>query len=280
MNDAFETTFSEMDAAEAFDLQAAVFDDLFSNDVIIQYKRTRVREHVRPFLQPRSRILELNAGTGEDALYFASLGHSVHATDISERMQAELRTKIASAGKSHLITRERCSFNHLDQLIQRGPYDHIFSNFGGLNCTGDLKKVLQACHSLLKPGGMVHVVLMPPFCLWESLLLLKGDFKTATRRWRISGNGVPAKVEGKPFRCWYYRAAAIRSAVKGKLEVVKTEGLCTLVPPSYMNGFDRKHPVLFRRLCKLENIVKATWPWKVIGDYYIMSLRKLTVVKP
>ncbi len=274
MNDGSVTTFNEQDAAEAFDLQAPLFDDLFSNDGIIRYKRSRVRAHVQPFLHPNSNILELNAGTGEDAIYFAGLGHAVHATDLSEKMQAELQAKVRLNGMWHLITQERCSFNHLDQLIQRGPYDHIFSNFAGLNCTGGLKEVLIACHSLLKPLGMIHVVLMPPFCLWESLLLLKGDFKTATRRWRNSGNGVPAKVEGKSFRCWYYRPSEVRKLVKDKLDVVKTEGLCTLVPPSYLNDFDRKHPALFRGLCSLEELVKATWPCNTIGDYYIMSLRR------
>src|SRR5688572_21472984 len=261
MSDRVAITNDEQHAAEAFDLQAPLFDDLFSNDGIIQYKRYRVRAHVAPFLRPHSNILELNAGTGEDALYFAGLGHRVHATDISKMMLSQLHKKVQSGGMSHLITHEQCSYNHLDRLIQRGPYDHIFSNFAGLNCTENLRQVLLSCHSLLKPEGMIHIVIMPPFCLWESLLLLKGDFKTATRRWLHTGSGVPAKVEGKSFRCWYYQPAKIRRAVKGKLEVVKTEGLCTLVPPSYFNGFDKRHPVLFRRLCKLEDAVKSACPW-------------------
>ena len=60
------------------------------DDTIIQYKRKRVRDHVLNFLNPNSHILELNAGTGEDAIFFAQQGHTVHATDISDVMQAKL----------------------------------------------------------------------------------------------------------------------------------------------------------------------------------------------
>lgn len=273
MSDGLISIYTEQDAADAFDLQAPVFDELFANDGIIQYKRTRVRAHVLSYLNPGSKMLELNAGTGDDAVYFARLGHTVHATDLSEKMQHLLKEKVSIAGMQHMVTQERCSFNHLDQLAQRGPYDHIFSNFAGLNCSNDVNQVLLMCSALLKPGGMITIVMMPPFCLWETMLLMKGKFRTATRRWLKAGSGVPAKVEGQPFTCWYYRSSAIRLAMKGIFKAVKTEGLCTVVPPSYLQGFDIKHPVLFRHLCKLENKLKTKWPWNAIGDYYILTLQ-------
>src|SRR5476649_2263883 len=83
----------EQAAAAAFNKQAPLFDSLYSRDTIIQYKRKRVREHVMRFLPTRSHILELNAGTGDDAIYFAQQGHTVHATDISAGMQEVLGKK-------------------------------------------------------------------------------------------------------------------------------------------------------------------------------------------
>ena len=76
-------------AAAAFNKQAVLFDELYSANTIIQYKRKRVRDHVDKFI-PHCKILELNAGTGEDAVYFAQHGHDVHATDISQPMQKVL----------------------------------------------------------------------------------------------------------------------------------------------------------------------------------------------
>ena len=52
------------------------------------------------------------------------------------------------------------------------------------------------------------------------------------------------------------------------------EGLCTIVPPSYIEHFAEKHPGVYRRLCRMEDRWKDRWPWKSIGDYYIISFRK------
>src|SRR5690348_12801806 len=101
---------SEQKAAEAFTRQSSIFDEIYSANTIIQYKRDRVRTHVESFLNPNSNILELNAGTGEDAIYFAQKGHHVHATDISEGMQTELKKKRDIAGLHSSISAEICSF--------------------------------------------------------------------------------------------------------------------------------------------------------------------------
>ena len=85
MNDPVNTV-NEQAAAKAFGKQAPVFDSQYTADTIIQYKRKRVRDHVLRYLKSKSTILELNAGTGEDAVFFAQNGHTVHATDISDPM--------------------------------------------------------------------------------------------------------------------------------------------------------------------------------------------------
>ena len=260
-------------AAEAFNKQSAVFDKIYAENVIVDYKRKRVREHVLNFLSPGSRILELNAGTGEDAIFFAQLGHSVHATDIAEDMQNRLRLKLQQHNLSDVVSTELCSFTALGNLHQKGPYDLIFSNLAGLNCTPDLGIVLQSLHPLLKPGGIATMVIMPRVCLWETMLAFKGNFKTAFRRLR-SKKGTPAHIEGVHFLCWYYHPKFLVQQLRGKLELLKLEGLCTIVPPSYFERFPHKHPGLLKRLQKWEGKLKDKWPWKYTGDYYIISFRK------
>ena len=102
---------------------------------------------------------------------------------------------------------------------------------------------------------------------------MKGKFKTATRRF-FSSNGRKANIEGNDFTCWYYAPAYIRGVLKDKFDVLPIEGLCSLVPPSYIENFAEKHPVAFSRLSAAENKLKDKWPWKYIGDYYIISFRK------
>ncbi len=264
---------NEQLAAAAFTRQSALFDEQYRNNSIIQYKRERVRNHIQQYLTINSNILELNSGTGEDAIWFAQQRHTVHATDISAGMQDVLKNKTSALNLYENISTELISFTDLENLKQRGPYDLIFSNFAGLNCTDELDKVLQSLTSLLKPKGIVTLVILPKFCLWEFLLLFKGRFKTAFRR-LFSSNGVTAHIEGEYFTCWYYNPSYITKHLQDQFDVLAVEGLCTLVPPSYLEGFAEKYPKLFSFLKLKEDKWKTKWPWKNIGDYYIISLQK------
>ncbi|HTH82459.1 MAG TPA: class I SAM-dependent methyltransferase [Mucilaginibacter sp.] len=270
---AFAENINEQYAAKAFSAQSGVFDELYSTNTIVNYKRDRVRAHVLRYIKPNARILELNSGTGEDATFFAAQGHHVHATDIAEGMQQKLREKAERYNLQNSISTELCSYTQLDQLRNKGPFDHVFSNFAGLNCTGELDKVLLSLPNLLTKNGVATLVILPKFCLWESLLLFKGKFKTATRRW-FSKNGVKAHVEGTYFTCWYYDPSYIINTVKTSFDVLSVEGLCIIVPPSYIEHFAEQHPVAYNLLKRWEDKLKFGWPWRFIGDYYIISLKK------
>jgi ubiquinone/menaquinone biosynthesis C-methylase UbiE len=263
----------EQQAAAAFNKQSGSFDDIYSANAIVQYKRKRVRDHVERFIEPQSKILELNAGTGEDAVYFAHHGHYVHATDISAGMQEVLSKKVLSHGLTDKVSFELCSFTQLENLKNKGPYDLVFSNFAGLNCTNELEKVLRSFSALLNPGGIVTLVLLPRFCLWETSLFIKGKCKTAFRRFFSTG-GRKAHIEGEYFHCWYYDPSFIKKNLKKEFDLLSLEGLCTLVPPSYIENFSEKHPKTFKVLKDKEDKWRAKWPWRSIGDYYIISFRK------
>jgi len=260
-------------AAFAFNQQSAIFDEQYVANSIVHYKRKRVRAHLLQYLSPGSNILELNAGTGDDAIFLAQQGHYVHATDIATGMQQQLMAKVAHQQLTHRISNELCSFTALQNLKNKGPFDCIFSNFAGLNCTGDLKAVLNNFDALLKPGGVAVLVMLPNFCLWETALVLKGKCRTATRRF-FSAKGRKAAIDGAAFTCWYYPARFVAAQLETAFSSLKIEGLCTIVPPSYIENFAEKYPRLFPWLCKMEERVAGKWPWKYIGDYYIISLRK------
>ena len=267
------TDTDELKARDAFDMQSPLFDNLYKDNSIIQYKRDRVRECALQYLQPGDRILELNAGTGEDAVYFAEKGMHVHATDISERMQDVLKKKVENYGLKGSITTEICSFTNLSVLKDQGPYDLIFSNFGGLNCTSRLETVLLSFPGLVKPGGTIVLVIMPGFCFWETLLFLKGNFKSALRRFN-SRNGASAQIEGVKFKCWYYSPHFVVKALRERFSLLSVEALCSIVPPSYLESFPLKYPGIFKFLVRVENEYKGKWPWKYIGDYYIISMKR------
>jgi ubiquinone/menaquinone biosynthesis C-methylase UbiE len=264
---------NEQHAADAFTGQSVMFDGLYGANAIINYKRKRVRDNVLKYLKPGSSILELNSGTGEDAIFFAGEGHTVHATDISQGMQQQLMLKVQIHQLGTMVSNELCSYTDLNHLKNKGPYDLVFSNFAGLNCTSELDKVLTSLAPLLNPGGLVTLVVLPKFCLWEALLMFKGKFRTAFRRF-FSSNGATAHIDGNYFKCWYYNPSYITKRLKYQFDALGIEGLCTIVPPSYLEGFAEKHPSAYTKLKRWEDKLKTHWPWRVMGDYYIISLKK------
>ncbi|QMW06568.1 class I SAM-dependent methyltransferase [Spirosoma foliorum] len=266
----------ENEAAKmAFTKQSTVFDQTYGDNEIVQYKRMKIRNHFEKQLKSGSSILELNAGTGEDSIYLARQGHYVHATDVSEGMLRQLSQKIISAQLSDSVTYEQTSFLALENLTKSGPYDAIFSNFGGLNCTNQLDKVLHSFSTLVKSGGVVTLTIMPPFCLWEFLHVFRGYFKVAFRR-LFAKKGAKAHIDGIHFLCWYYQPSYIIEHLKEEFELIELEGICTIVPPSYMETFPERYPMLWDFLKRAENSFNRFYPFNRIGDYYTITLKKRT----
>ena len=82
---------------------------------------------------PGQRILELNCGTGADAVHLGRRGVRVLATDLSGEMVAITRRKVAAANLGDIIEVQQLAIEHLDTL-DLPLMDGVLSNFGGLNC--------------------------------------------------------------------------------------------------------------------------------------------------
>ncbi len=84
---------------QAFDTVAQSYDASFTHSVIGIAQRDVVWSYLESSLSSSDKlnILELNCGTGEDALWFAKKGHKVLATDISEKMLGITQEKIHEA---------------------------------------------------------------------------------------------------------------------------------------------------------------------------------------
>ena len=114
-----------------------------------------------------SSILELNAGTGTDAVQLAQRGYFVHATDIAPGMLDRLRDKVGDLNLGDRITWEQRSFLSLEN-VPGAPFDAVFSDLGGLNCIPDLSPVIQQLPKVLHAGSLVTWVLMPR-CLFVGM---------------------------------------------------------------------------------------------------------------
>lgn len=255
--------------AQAFTRQSAVFDQTEETNLVLHYMRARVRHHVARHMHPHSHILELNAGTGLDAAYFASFGHTVHATDIAPGMVELIQTKIQNQTNCGSIRAEQLSFLDLEKLPS-ATYDYVFSNSGGLNCTPDLAPVLNQVKRILKPGGRLTWVIMPPICPWEMISVLKGHTKKAFRR--FNKNGALSNVEGVTFRTWYHSPMTIIKKAGPEFVKIDQEGLCSLVPPPHMQQFPVRYPRLFRSVSRVEPALARMPVFRSWADHFILTL--------
>jgi ubiquinone/menaquinone biosynthesis C-methylase UbiE len=254
--------------AEAFSYKAEIYDTFGEGHINLSRMRQKVYRHVLNFLSPGDRILELNAGTGTDAVYFARQGYPVHALDISPGMIARLADKVQNLGLQDQITFQHCSFTELDRVNFR-PFNLVFSDFGGLNCIKNLEPVIRHLDQVLAPGGYVSWVIMPPFCPWELALIFNGEFKHATRR--LHRQGVMANVEGVEFMTYYFTPRQVLSALGKNFHLVKLEGLSVLTPPADRKNFAIKYPRLYRCMVAIDDQISPLPPFNSWGDFFILT---------
>jgi ubiquinone/menaquinone biosynthesis C-methylase UbiE len=261
----------EQNVSAAFSAQSGIFDEIDEKNPIIKWMRAKVRAHVLTFWKAGESVLELNAGTGLDAIYFAQHGMNVHATDNADGMLKQLNTKVSRLGLTDKVTVEQCSFLELNKLSKTG-FNHIFSNFGGLNCTDKLDKVIDSFYDILKPGGTVTLVLMPPVCPWEMALALSGNFKLAFRR--LKKGGAPSHLEGKYFTTYYYPPSKVKKMFGKRYNTESLKALGAFVPPPYLEDFPKKHPRLYKSLQSIEHSVESIPPFRSWADHYIITMKK------
>lgn len=254
--------------ATAFSRKALVYDEFGKDHQNLTRMRRRVYTHLAQ-VATGSRLLELNAGTGLDAVALVRRGYRVHATDISPGMVAQIETKIVRYGLQEQLTVQRCSFTQLDRIEER-PFAAIFSNFGGLNCINDLTQITRHLPRLLRPGGTVTWVVMPPVCPWE-LLRVPQDWRVATRRLRPAG--VKANVEGVQFLTTYFTPRQVRRAFGPHFQQVKLEGLSVFAPPADNKTFARRHPRLYQFLVRLDERLCRWPPFKGWGDFFVITMK-------
>jgi ubiquinone/menaquinone biosynthesis C-methylase UbiE len=261
----------EQYVSEAFSRQSPVFDAIDDANKTIGWMRERVRAELVQHIHPGASMLELNSGTGIDAIFFAQKGFKVLATDNAQGMLQELDKKRDALGLHNKLQTQRCSFNELEQLFGH-KFDYIFSNFGGLNCSPDLGKILRDVDQLLNPGGYFSFVIMPVVCPWEMLMLFKGYFKTAFRR--FGKHGTSAHLEGVHFQCYYYDPSYVVKHTPANYKLVSLKGLSITVPPPFIEGFIDKHPKLFSKLEHIENKIWTKAPYNRWCDHYIITMQK------
>ncbi|MFN0201963.1 MAG: class I SAM-dependent methyltransferase [Bacteroidia bacterium] len=254
-----------------FDTIAQQYDTDFTHSQIGSLQRAQVWEYLDLQDWQGKNIIETNCGTGEDALIFAKKGANILATDISEEMLKVSAQKLSAYPQAQIA---RWNLNEPPPDIS-SSFDFLFSNFGGWNCLTDkeITSLGKHCHSLLKEQGGMTLVIMPRFCVWESLYFLaKGRLKAAFRR--LSTQAIPAKLADNYVDTYYYSPAQIQQFLQPYFKVTHYQAIGFFVPPSYLEPFFRKRSKLLAFLAKCEKKCKHFSLLAFCSDHYLIHLEK------
>jgi len=259
-----------------FDIMAETYDSDFTHSEIGQLQRKKVWQFLSPVIssyQRKIKILELNCGTGEDALELARLGHSVTATDASEKMIQKSREKAELLNRSN-IRFETCSFEELHQFFNMERFDLVISNFGGLNCINkkELTLLSQQLSVLTEDSGKLFLVIMSRRCLWEIFYFsVKGKWSTAFRRMKRS---VMFSIGENQFSVFYYSPENVKRIFAQFFTYIHSYPVGLLIPPSYLEKTFLKHKHWLFHLSRWENKLNKYNLFSNLADHFCIILQK------
>lgn len=266
---------SQQQIAFAFDSLAPSYDELFTRSLIGRAQRNAVWDVFAEIFTKGNRILELNCGTGEDAIFLSRRGASVLACDASGEMVNVARHRILLESLDDKVKIEQLPTEHLDTLSRFPQFDGVFSNFSGLNCVADLVTMAPLLAQLVKPGAPIVFCLCTRFCLFEIIwFLLHGKPRKAFRR--TSGRTV-AQLGGYQVQVQYPTVRKLSQIFSDGFKLRFFRGVGIFVPPSYTESWARRYPQILDALELIDRLVCDLPGLRVIGDHFLVCFERVAL---
>lgn len=257
-------------ADSVFDDMAGAYDAAFTNSPVGRVLRDLVWNRLARLYRPAQRILELNCGTGEDAIWLCQRGLKVLATDSSAAMLAIAGRKSAQHDCGGRIEFRQLALEQLGELTGAEKFDGLLSNFGGVNCVADLGGVARQSARLLHPGAILVWVVMGRYVPWEWLwYLFRLDAAKAFRRLRKGGS------QWHGISVLYPPPATVCADLKPFFHIRNVAPLGLVLPPSYAAGWLNRHPALLRLFGWMEGLVHSVSSFAWISDHYIIEAERI-----
>lgn len=270
----FPTNRRSASAGAAFDRIAEDYDQIFTNSLIGRAQRNAVWKILRETFSPNDNILELNCGTGEDALFLAGTGISVFACDASRQMIARAEERLRHISPQIPVAFCELPTESLGELHPDTPFDGAFSNFSGLNCIADLAAVASCLARLVKQGGRVVLCFSTRYCLIEILyFFLRGQWRKSLRRCK---GRTEATIDGVQFSVYYPTIRKIRETFACEFRLISYIGIGVTIPPSFLEQSVQRHPFIFRLLRRLENSCAKLPFLRSTGDHVLLCFERVS----
>ena len=263
--------------AAYWDDAAAKYDRNFTGTLIGETRRHSVWRDLERAFRPGQRVLELNCGTGIDAIYLADRGIQVLACDISPRMIQIARQEAVVSGLADLLDFRVLPTEALDRLELESPFDGAFSNFSGLNCVEDLSAVARNLARLLKPGAPLLTCVIGHFVPWEiAWFLAHGKPAKALER-ALDKGGLFDAGELKIQRPSVREMARIFAP---DFELRGWRGVGIAVPPSYMEHWARRFPKVTKLLARTDDWIDRRPLFRSLGDCILIEFLRTETNSP
>lgn len=259
----------EQAVIRAFDLHAVRYDEEFESSESARTQRKKILDLVTSLVPTPSSILDMNCGTGTDAIFLATKGHDVLGIDISRNMILHATRKLGDRRNVRFRQHSFCNLHDLGEA----KFDLVLSNFGGLNCTNDLPTITAQVSFVLRPGGCFVAVVMPPFSPWHfAAALLRGQLSGALER--AVDHRQNAVMGPESFSVTYHSARELTRALQPTFRRVTLFSLNTISPPPNARRFVRRFPVVSHALRALDERFGSIPLYRCMGDHYAAVFRK------
>ncbi|NOS84784.1 MAG: methyltransferase domain-containing protein [Ignavibacteria bacterium] len=256
----------------AFNAIAAGYDAHDNRNPVLQWMRSLVHEVYLKYIPKGSSILELNAGTGVDAVFLVEQGYNIYATDISEEMIKVLMSNAKAQMSNNDIKAEARAFDDISN-VNENNFDAVVSNFGGLNCINDFSKLSGDLAAKLKPNGLFIAVVMNKICPWEIFYyIVTLKFSEALRRFKKKG--IMAELNGEKVLTYYFTPGEFTAAFSRNFTKVKLFSLGLNTPPPYLLGIYNRLKPLVKLWMKLDEIFMGLPILNQMGDHFIIVMKK------
>ena len=257
----------------AFDLLAATYDEVFTRTVVGRAQREAVWRDMDQCFRAGLRVLEINCGTGVDAIHLAQRGVEVVACDSSPEMIRVARRHAEEAGVQQQIEFVVLKTENIFMLGKNFHFDGLVSNFGGLNCSQDISNIACDLATLLRPGARALICVFSPFCAWEIFWhLLHGKPRKAFRRFRAVSS---AKLgEGRTIPVYQHSVRSLKRAFAPYFHFRGRKGVGISVPPSYVERIAHLFPRGMAAASATDRLISA-WPvLRSIADHNLMTFER------
>ena len=172
-------------------LQSAIQKDSFENSVTdwkseqkttwakfsYELVENNLTKHI-PVDSPPLRILDAGGGNGLDSLALARMNHQVDIVDTSQKMLDDAKANAALAGVSGRLDTHSIDILNIARKFSKDEFDMILCH-NVAQFYEDIEPLLDALLGVLKPGGILSLIVPNQYSLPYQAAFLNGDLDEA-----------------------------------------------------------------------------------------------------